>query len=178
MRIHDVSEGDVEGAVYCYLIPYCFTLQYYTARVSGEPKPSSYKWGWWWRGDDVQRDQEIHGMFSRFLSMSALCHIIELIQLAFNKMQNYRPHIWTQISNVKLLLRKKKYKNGFSFFCCLPDICYFSPFGYLTKLKLRRRGRRRSIKSPMNLHFMISMCYSKSIQKMFYCRFWRWQAST
>ena len=41
MRIHYVSEGDVEGAVYCYLIPYCFTLQYYTARVSGEPKPSS-----------------------------------------------------------------------------------------------------------------------------------------
>ena len=101
----------------CLLLLNCFTLQYYTVRVSGEPKPASgdswtnrfsfYIWGWWWRGDDVQLDQGIHGMFSRFLSMSALCHIIELYTDSIKQNAKLSPPYLNSNFKCETIVKKK-----------------------------------------------------------------------
>ena len=66
-----------------------------------------YKWGWWWRGNDVQLDQGIHGMFSRFLSMSALCHIIELYTDSIKQNAKLSPPYLNSNFKCETIVKKK-----------------------------------------------------------------------
>ena len=59
-------------------------------------------------GDHVQRDQEIHGMFSRFLSMSALCHIIEFYTDSIKQNAKLSPTYLNSNFKCETIVKKKK----------------------------------------------------------------------
>ena len=112
-RVPHVSEGDAEGAAYCYLI----VLHYNITRWEFQGSLNQhlvihdwffYKWGWWWRGNDVQLDQGIHGMFSRFLSMSALCHIIELYADSIKQNAKLSPPYLNSNFKCETIVKKKE----------------------------------------------------------------------
>ena len=57
--------------------------------------------------NDVQLDQGIHGMFSRFLSMSALCHIIELYADSIKQNAKLSPPYLNSNFKCETIVKKK-----------------------------------------------------------------------